>query len=324
MTRTKNFRMLQILIVLGWCLAMGSPLFCQSKAGPEHGSLKRLILKDGSYESINQYSIQGDRVLYFSTERHDWEELPDDMVDWPATEAYATHELLDSSKRRKELLDSASQERAEEEARFPTVAPGMRLPSADGVFLLDVYKAQPKLSTLRQVGADLKKSVGKNILRSLINPISSSRQTVELTGPHARIQSHVPKPTIYFSVNSNDPSTGYTSETAKDHLRIVRCREQGGSRIVFAFDIAVYGKVRQRTDEVETQIVPISNYWVKIVPAAPLQPGEYALVEVGEKGSVNEFVWDFGFDPAALPNPAVQQETTEETEPVLIKKPEKK
>ena len=151
----------------------------------------------------------------------------------------------------------------------------------------------------------------------------SSKQTIELAGLHADVRSHTLNPVIYVSIDRSDPLQGYTADTAKDHLHIVRCEIKNQNRIVGAVKIAIYGKATQSAQFVETTVEPISDYWVKVSPVSPLERGEYALVEFDENGAMNQFVWDFGVDPEAEPNLKVIRPSVDKNEPVLIKTREK-
>jgi hypothetical protein len=272
-------------------------------------AFRRLILKDGSYQPISKYEISGDLVRYFSSERHEWEEMPYSLVDWPATERYAKETVLERQARSKESAEADAKERAEEEEKTPLVSPGIRLPETGGVYLLDTFSGKPELNQLHQNGANINKNTAGNILRGVINPIASTKRTIELAGPHARVQSHVPDPSIYVALDSGgDPPADYTPETAKDHFRIVRCEEKKGNRIIGVVNIAVYGKVTRDAMYVETKVEPVSGNWVKVTPASPMPPGEYALVELLGKQGINTFVWDFGVNASAPANVGARKE----------------
>src|SRR3974390_3709229 len=74
----RSFRFLLLLsLALGICVC-----------APAQELSKRLILKDGSYQSVSKYEVKGDRVRYLSAERGEWEEIPKSLIDWDATEKY--------------------------------------------------------------------------------------------------------------------------------------------------------------------------------------------------------------------------------------------
>ena len=162
---------------------------------------KRLILKDGSYQSVTRYEIKGERVRYLSAERGDWEELPKSLVYWPATEKYEKDRAAGASTPEAAALDKELEsEREAEEALPPHVAPGLQLPEEGGVFLLDSYESRPELVPIDQRGGAVNKNMKGNILRAAVNPIASARQTVEVP-EHAPVQSHVVVPALYVNID---------------------------------------------------------------------------------------------------------------------------
>ncbi|MFN8006912.1 MAG: hypothetical protein U0V70_07810 [Terriglobia bacterium] len=284
---------------------------------------KRLILKDGSYQPISKYSIDGKLVRYLSTERHGWEELPYSLVDWAATEKYEQETAGARQVRMAKEAEEDALERGEEEDRTPLVSPGLRLPPTGGVFLLDTFNGQPELVQLVQNGAEVNKNMPANILRAVINPVASSKRTIELPGLHARVQSHVSEPAIYVAVDSpHDPAVDQASKSPQDQFRIVLCEGKEDKRIVWVASIALYGKVDRQATAVETKTELLSKNWLKVKPATPLIPGEYALVELLGKEEINTFVWDFGVDPSAPENVDAQKGDSSNTKqaPVLQKR----
>jgi len=275
---------------------------------------QRLILKDGTYQLVMKYEVQGDRVHYLSAERNEWEDVPKDLVDWPATEQFAKERAAGKPAPEAAAIDKELEaERKAEEAKTPQVAPGLRLPEDGGTMLLDTYRGQPDLIELQQSTGDINHNTKGNILRAAINPIASAKQTIEVPGQHAKVQAHLGMPSIYVNVNQ-DPGDdnsadkpqhamkGEEPELPWDRFKIVRMQAKNGKRVVGDIKVAVYGKVSQEQNLVPTNAEQLTGGWVKVTPTSELAPGEYAVVEMLGKEGMNLYVWDFGVNPNAPAN----------------------
>ncbi|MGB8031165.1 MAG: hypothetical protein WCF30_16060 [Terracidiphilus sp.] len=298
-------------------------------AVPGTGRNLRLILKDGSYQMVRDYQIVGERVRYLSQERDEWEELPKDLVDWDATNKWAReHADLaneNASPAMKEAADidaEESEERSDEKARMPQVAPGVELPDEDGVYVLDTYHGTPELVELRATDLSLNTKNRKGI--AVLNPLATQRASLELEGANARVHLHVNDPAIYLSLGVADQTepvlthpltvdTGgakavnggkHGAHSAQSGFVIVRVDERQAMRIVGAIHVSPTGTVTQDEDTIPTkaEVLP-GKHWLKIEPAQALTIGEYALVEIISPSDISESVWDFRVDPRLGDNP---------------------
>jgi hypothetical protein len=294
---------------------------------------QRLILKDGSYQIVQKYEVAGDRVRYISAERSGgWEELPESLVDWAATKAWAEahapgakgptvsgqQSAPPGSPEAAEIDKEAREEREEEMQRMPTVAPGLRLPDLEGVFILDTFQGEPELIDVPQNSGGLNTGTPHNVLRAAI-PGGGSKQLITLEGYKAKAQLHVNQPVIYVSLD--DPKK--TDEADEDALTvdthgassmkekhgqsavtsryaIIRVQVKRETRVIGAMKVSLLGKAEQSVDIVETtsEILP-GGHWMKLTPKQPLDIDEYALVEMLSPKEINLAVWDFGVNPRA-------------------------
>ena len=301
---------------------------------------RRLILKDGSYQLVTKYETKGNRVRYLSAERNEWEELPESLVDWPATEKYEKDRAAGASVPEAVQLDKeVEQEREREETLLPQVAPGLRLPEDSGVFLLDSFQGEPQIVELQQTAGDVSRNTKANIFRGAINPVAGLKQTIELDGAHAPMQSHVDVPSLYIKVDAApdhpDPTAAKDSTSAAqspqqpsvptDRFRIVRAEVKNGKRILGDVKRQVTGKISQEQHLVKTTITRVSGGWLKLTPTESLAPGEYVLVEMmiqeGGKEGMNLYVWDFGVNPKAPANANPWKPSAPEAKPGAASSP---
>ena len=313
-----------------YLIALGLLLVTLVPCTPAQELSKRLILKDGSYQLATQWEVKGDRVRYLSAERGEWEEVPNSMVDWAATDAYEKERRAGKPVPEAAALDKELEaERQADEIRSPHVAPGLQLPEGGGVILLDTFQEQPQLLQLEQSGGAVDKNIKGNILRAAINPVASAKQIIELPGMHATLQAHASVPAIYINLDEQDAASDSPIKKQDpglpwDHYRIVHLEQnkKKNNRVLGNIKVAVYGKVSQEEKFVPTTAAKLTGGWIKITPTNALTPGEYAVVEMLGKDGMNLYVWDFGFDPAApanskawKPDPSATSEKPKEDKP---------
>jgi hypothetical protein len=278
-------------------------------ASAQEGS-RRLILKDGSYQSVTKYEVKGDRVRYYSAEREEWEELPNSIVDWPATDKYEKDRAASASSPEAVQLDKELEHENElAEAHLPQVAPGLRIPMDQGVFLLDTFQEEPQLVEVQQNVSDINRDTKGNILRGAINPIAAAKASIELDGAHAAVQSHAAVPSVYMNVETGpdqvatrQPEQPQRPAAPSDQFRILRAQVKGNKRVLGDIKRQLTGKLSQEQHLVKTTVTRLQGGWLKITPTEPLAPGEYAVVEMMGKEGMNLYVWDFGVNPKAPAN----------------------
>jgi hypothetical protein len=297
---------------------------------PGAQSNHRLILKDGTYQIVRKYEVVGDRVRYVSVERSgEWEELPNDLVDWEATRKWerdhtqpAAEDSSEAMKEAETIDKEEAAERGEQAARMPEVAKGLELPDEDSVFALDTYQGTPELVELppNDLAVDAKTHHGL----STLNPLAGSRAAIELPGAHAKVHLHVNDPSIYLSLNLTDNAehvlshattvdTGgakdavnhkHGAHSARSGFAIVRVDVRRAVRVVGSIRMGPNGAVAQDEDIIPTkvEVVP-GKHWLKLTPAKPLLIGDYALVEILDASDISQTVWDFRVDPQLGDNP---------------------
>jgi hypothetical protein len=292
----------------------------------------RLILKDGTYQLVRKYEVVGDRVRYISIERGgDWEELPENLVDWDATRkwerdhAAATVEDISPAMKEAEVIDKEeAAERNEQAALMPEVANGLELPNQDGVFALDTFEGTPELVELlpNEMSANTPAKTKHGI--STLNPFAGKNASLELDGANSKVHLHVNDPVIYLSLNvpanaeqvvshAMTVDTGGAKEmasrkhgahSATSGFALVRVDQRNAMRIVGAIHMSPSGTVTQDEDVMaaKVEVLP-GKHWLKITPDKPLLIGEYALVEILSASDINQSVWDFRVDPRLGDNP---------------------
>lgn len=232
----------------------------------------KLYLKDGSFQLVSEYKVDGDRVHFYSVERSDWEDVPVDLVDLKRTDA--------ETEARKEELDKESKEVAEENAAAREIRNEiLKIPQDPGVYQLN----DGQLRIFKEADAVVHSEKKMNSLKHLSPvPVFDSKSTLEITGLHSPNVVHEDRPEFYFQL------------AQLESLSIVKLTSHKDGRVVERLStVQVVKETTEERDMVETFTKQLSdNGLYKIWPQQPLEKGEYAVIEYTD-GKVNARVWDF-------------------------------
>lgn len=234
----------------------------------------RLYLTDGDYQMVREYQVVEDRVRYFSVERGDWEEIPLELVDLKRTE----REVKDKEK---ELAEKIKIEETEDAAIKADRRLAASIPQTPGVYYID----GDKLTPLKQIDAIVNESGTRKILQVLSPaPIVPGKSSVEVAGKTAKFRLTNTTPEFFFRLMTIE------------RLALVKLETKKNDRLVE--NVTIMPKEVEIFEEpkiVATFKKQLSADVYKIWPQAPLEPGEYAVIEYTE-GAINVQVWDFGID----------------------------
>lgn len=253
---------------------------------------KKLVLKDGSFQLAREYSVEGDRVRYWSVERSEWDEMPASMVDWDATrKAEADAAARDADLKAKiRASDLAMRTKDIDVDRSLEIKPGLFLPDGVGFYALDANKL---IFEMKQSDAVSKMSTGREIGKVLSGvPMIPSKTTLQIPGERAALRLKSAEPEFYFR----------PADQREPRLRLLRCQVKGARRIVENVSIRFTGQQTHNATEIEIHSWTPATGVFRYTLDQRLEPGEYTFVEMTDQGT-SGYVWDFGVDaPGTKPS----------------------
>ena len=250
---------------------------------PLQAAAIKLFLKDGSYELVKSYEVQGDRVRYYSLDRSDWEEIPRSLVDFEATRHA---EAAKKAKQAKQL--KAAEELQSQRFDIPAnngyqIKPGIRLPGNGGVYAYDGMRVIHLIQDPAKVVTDKKRIA---LIMVMPGPLLKKQALVVLPSDKAAVRITVPQPVFYVEDTDNWAM----------RAQLVPLTQRKDSRVVEKIKSGIgLGKSGEKRDAIPLERKQLAAGVYELKPMQPLDSGEYALGELlNEK--LNIAVWDFGID----------------------------
>ena len=247
----------------------------------------KLFLKDGSFQLVREYQIQGDRVRYYSLDSGSWELMPANLIDWDATKKAELEEA-----KRDAAMNAKVQ--TQETARVVApldidasleVAPGVFLPPGVNLFVFDGKSVR----ALPQAQTSAKVSKGRLLEQVLIPvPIVPSRQNISIQGAQAKFRLQNSKPEFYLRM----------ADSREPNVELIRAKPHGDGRLIEHVD-ELMGEKAAMHDALPLQKWQVAQGVYRFTLGQALAPGEYALAQTLNEEGISLYVWDFGVDTNA-------------------------
>jgi len=248
---------------------------------------QKLILKDGTFQFVREYSVEGDRVRYYSLDTHEWEAMPAALVDWDKTKAEQAQEQKHDAAI-VSAIDAREKEKSAQTLDVDAsieVGPKVFLPPDVGLFAFD----GKTVSTVPQAEIQSALNKRKFVEKVLVPvPIIPTEQNVTIAGTRAKFRLTTGQPEFYMR----------TADGREPAIDLIRVKVKGDRREVENVDTAM-GSQHEKRDSMALQRWTVAPGVYRFTLGQSLTPGEYVIAEnVGDQG-VSMYVWDFGVDGSA-------------------------
>ena len=246
---------------------------------------KKLVLKDGTFQLVREYEVDGDRVRYYSIEQHQWEEMPESLVDWDGTKKADA----DEAQRKAATIAKVHAQEAQRGGDVTDVdasieiAKGVFLPDGEGVFLYD----GDKIVKIPPADPEIKFSKTQMLKQVLVPvPIVPSRHTISLNGARAKLRADPGQLEIYYrTADGHDPQ-----------VQLIQAKVKSGKRDLENLDELFNTTAATGVVELPIQQWEIARGVYRYTITQNVAPGEYAFAEIVPNGGNSLYFWDFGVD----------------------------
>ncbi len=246
---------------------------------------KKLILTDGTFQLAREYTLEGDRVRYWSVERSQWEEIPRNLVDWDATHKAEAEQVSHDAELKAKIHASQVAQLTKDinVDRSLEIKPGLFLPDAVGFYALDRDKL---IREMKQSEAVVKTSTGREV-EKIMSGVSliPGKKTMEIPGERAAMRLKTAEPEFFMR----------PADAREPRFRLLRAQVKGGHRLIDSISVRFTGDEKHNTTDIEIQTWTPASGVFRYTVDQRLEPGEYAFVEMTADG-INGYVWDFGID----------------------------